>query len=221
MALAARSVDDLERVAHEVERLGRRASVVPVDVADPTAAAAIVSRVTDAWGRVWTSWSRTPAFYVPRTVLELTATDIERSLRVNFYGSVHPILALLPQLAERGCGHLAVVSSLDGRRPLPGDGPYTIAKAALSGLVQVLRQELGPLGIGVTGVYPGRIDTAMIADLKVPWISRKIPPERVATAIVGAIEHAPRGATSPAPPATPLGCRRFPARCGPRVLLGC
>lgn len=82
-----------------------------------------------------------------------------------------------------------VVGSLDGRRALPGDAPYAIAKTALTGLVQVLRQELRPFGIGVTGVYPGRIDTAIIADLRVPRISRKVPPERVATAIVCAVER--------------------------------
>ncbi|HZC99817.1 MAG TPA: SDR family NAD(P)-dependent oxidoreductase, partial [Actinomycetes bacterium] len=55
------------------------------------------------------------------------------------------ILVALPQMVQRRRGHLVIVSSLDGRRPLPGDGPYAIAKAALSGLVQVLRQELRPV----------------------------------------------------------------------------
>ena len=51
-------------------------------------------------------------------------------------------------------GHIVIVSSLHGRRTLPGDGPYAIAKAALARLAQVLRQELRPCGVGVTGVSP-------------------------------------------------------------------
>ena len=188
VALASRGLAGLERVAEGVRRRGRRALVVPADVADRAQAAALVGSVSEEWGRVDIVVANA-GVYVRSPVLELTAEDVERSLEVNFYGSLHPILAVLPQLVERRRGHVVVVSSLDGRRPLPGDGPYAIAKTALSGLVQVLRQELRPLGIGVTGVYPGRIDTAMIADLRVPRISRKIPPERVATAIVRAIEH--------------------------------
>ena len=188
VALAARSVDELERVAVEIEQGGRRALVVSTDVAERAQAEALVDRVSQEWGRVDVLVANA-GLYLRRPLLRLGAEDVEQALQVNFYGSLYPILAVLPQLAERRRGHIVVVGSLDGRRAIPGDGPYAIAKAALSGLVQVLRQELRPLGVGVTGVYPGRIDTAMIADLHVPWVSRKVPPERVAAATVGAIER--------------------------------
>jgi hypothetical protein len=38
-------------------------------------------------------------------------------------------------------------------------------------------------------VFPGRVDTPMIHDLKVPWISAKIPPQDVAKAIVASLSH--------------------------------
>lgn len=188
VAVAARSADDLDRVAAEVRDRGAGAFVVPTDVADPREAEELVGRVIAHWGRVDIVVANA-GDYVRRPVLELTAQDVARSLDVNFYGSLLPILAALPELAARRRGHIVVVSSLDGRRALPGDGPYAIAKAALSGLVQVLRQELRPLGVGVTGVFPGRVDTRMIAELRVPRISKKVPPERVARAILAAIEH--------------------------------
>jgi NAD(P)-dependent dehydrogenase (short-subunit alcohol dehydrogenase family) len=127
--------------------------------------------------------------YLRAPAVDMTVDLVEASLRVNFFGAFHPIMLALPPMVQRGKGHLVVVSSVDGRRPLPGDGPYAIAKSALSGLAQVLRQELRPAGIGVTAVFPGRIDTDMIADLKVPRISKKVPPARVARAIVRGIEH--------------------------------
>ena len=187
IALAARSVADLESVAEEVRCLGRRALVVPTDVAERDQAEGLVPAVLAEWGRVDIVVANA-GVYMRRPVLELTAEEVQRSLEVNFYGSLRPVLAALPQMVERRSGHIVLVSSLDGRRPVPGDGPYAIAKAALTGLVQVLRQELRPLGVAVTGVFPGRIDTAMIEDLRVPWISRKIAPERVARSIVRAIE---------------------------------
>jgi NADP-dependent 3-hydroxy acid dehydrogenase YdfG len=188
VALAARSLEDLERLADDIEQLGRSALVVKTDVAERAQAEQLVDRVSREWGRVDVLVANA-GLYLRRPLLQLRAEDIEQALQVNFYGSLHPILAILPQLTERRRGHIVVVGSLDGRRAIPGDGPYAIAKAALSGLVQVLRQELRPHGVGVTGVYPGRIDTTMIADLHASPISPKAPPERVATAIVRAIEH--------------------------------
>jgi NADP-dependent 3-hydroxy acid dehydrogenase YdfG len=79
--------------------------------------------------------------YLRQPVLQLTAEEVEQALRINFYGSLHPILAVLPQLIQRRRGHIVVVGSLDGRRPLPGDGPYAIAKTALSGLRAVERNQ--------------------------------------------------------------------------------
>jgi len=51
----------------------------------------------------------------------------------------------------------------------------------------VLRQELHGSGIFVSNILPGRVDTDMIAHLRLPWVSAKIPPEAVAGAIVRAI----------------------------------
>jgi short-subunit dehydrogenase len=188
VALAARGVEALERVAEEVRRRGGRALVVPADVGDPVQAQELVRTVLAQWGQVDIVVANAGA-YLRTPALALTAEKVRRSLQVNFYGSLDPILVALPQMVQRRRGHLVIVSSLDGRRPLPGDGPYAIAKAALSGLVQVLRQELRPAGVGVTGVFPGRVDTEMIAGLRVPRISNKVSPERVARAIVRAIER--------------------------------
>jgi short-subunit dehydrogenase len=80
---------------------------------------------------------------------------------------------------------------MDAKKGIPPDAPYVSAKFALSGFGEVLRQELDPAGIAVTILYPGRVDTSMIADLQVPAISAKIPTEQVAKAISRAIDRRP------------------------------
>jgi NADP-dependent 3-hydroxy acid dehydrogenase YdfG len=188
VALAARSVEGLERVAEEVRATGRRALVVPADVTDREQAERIVRTATGAWGRVDVVVANA-GHYLRRPATGLTAGDVRASLEVNFFGCLHPILAALPQLLEGGRGHIVLLSSLDGRRALPGDGPYAIAKAAQASLAQVLRQELRPHGIGVTGVFPGRIDTEMIEGMRLPRISKPASPERLARAVVRAVER--------------------------------
>jgi short-subunit dehydrogenase len=92
-------------------------------------------------------------------------------------------------MRTQGSGHIVLVSSMDGKKGVPPDAPYVVAKFALAGFGDVLRQELHGTGVDVTTVFPGRVDTPLIATLKVPWISAKIPPEAVARAIVTAIRR--------------------------------
>jgi len=110
-------------------------------------------------------------------------------MAVNFYGVLHAVQAVLPHMVARRSGHIVLVSSADGKKGIPPDGPYVAAKFAVAGLGDILRQELRPYGIAVTTVFPGRVDTPMIAHLRVPWISAKIPPEAVARAILRAIRR--------------------------------
>ena len=101
--------------------------------------------------------------------------------------AANKVLALAPHLLKQGSGHIVYVSSMDARTGLPLDAPYVAAKAAMSGLTEVLRQELHGTGVSVTTVFPGRVDTPMIDSLEVPWISAKIGPEVVARATLRAI----------------------------------
>jgi len=76
---------------------------------------------------------------------------------------------------------------MDGKIGLPPDAPYVSAKFALTGFLEVLRQEVSDHGIVVTNVLPGRVDTVMIEQLRFSWVSPKISPETVARSVVDAI----------------------------------
>jgi short-subunit dehydrogenase len=87
---------------------------------------------------------------------------------------------------KSGC--IAAVTSMDGKIGLPLDAPYVSAKFAMTGFLEVLRQELHGSGISVTNILPGRVDTPFVSDLQFSWISPKIPPEKVARAILDGIQ---------------------------------
>lgn len=188
VALAARRSSLLEEVAREVEALGGEALVVPTDVTDQAQVEHLVAQTLSRWGQVDLLIANAGA-YIRRPIRELTAADVERSMAVNFYGALYAVLAVLPHMLARGQGHIVLVSSMDGKKGLPPDAPYVAAKFALAGFGDVLRQELHGTGVGVTIVFPGRVDTPLIAGLEVPWISAKIPPETVARAILRAIRR--------------------------------
>lgn len=188
IALAARTVPALEAGAEEIRRMGRQALVIPTDVTRPEEVERLVATTQDPWGRVDIAVAAA-GIYVRRPVVDLTVADVERSMATNFYGVLHLVLAILPVMRQQRRGHLVLISSVDGKKGIPPDTPYVVAKFAVVGLGEMLRQELREWGIHICTVCPGRVDTPMIAHIEVPWISAKIPPQRVARAIVRAIRR--------------------------------
>ena len=187
IVLAARRTALLEQVGGEIRSLGREALTVTTDVTDQSQVNHMVDCAIERWGQVDILVSNAGE-YVRAYIDTLTVQDLQRSMAVNFYGGVYAILAVLPHMQRRGNGHIAVVTSMDGKIGMPKDAPYAAAKFAMTGFAEVLRQELKGRGIYVSNVLPGRVDTPMIQNLKVPWISAKIPPEAAARSILHAIE---------------------------------
>jgi NADP-dependent 3-hydroxy acid dehydrogenase YdfG len=188
LALVARREEHLREVAREIEGMGQEALVLPADVTRQEEVERAVGETVARWGQV-DILAACAGAYIRAPVLTMTVADVERSMAVNFYGVLHAVLAVLPHMVARRSGHIILVSSADGKKGIPPDGPYVAAKFAVAGLGDILRQELRPYGIAVTTVFPGRVDTPMIAHLRVPWISAKIPPEAVARAILRAIRR--------------------------------
>lgn len=186
LVLAARREDALKQVAAEVHALGREALPIPTDVSRQDQAQALIERTLDRFGQIDILIANAGQ-YIRAPVDQLSLSAIEHSMAVNFYGSVYPALAVLPHMRARRSGAIVFVTSMDGKKGIPLDAPYAAAKFALSGFAEVLRQELRDQDIAVITIFPGRVDTPMIAHLHVPWISAKIPPDRVANAIVHAI----------------------------------
>jgi NADP-dependent 3-hydroxy acid dehydrogenase YdfG len=188
VALAARNVTALQEVARGIREQGREALVVPTDVTQREQVEHMVAEVLTHWGRV-DVFIANAGQYVRCCVQELTVAHVERAMAINFYGALYGLLAVLPHMLARKSGHLVLVSSLDGKKGLPIDVPYVSAKFALAGLGEVMRQELHGTGVHVTTVFPGRIDTPLIENLKVPWVSPKYSPEMVARAIVKGVRR--------------------------------
>jgi short-subunit dehydrogenase len=188
VALAARSKTSLDQITREIQNLGGSAQALPTDVTRPEQVARLVEGTLAYWGRVDILISNAGQ-YIRSPISDLKISTIERSMAVNFYGNVYAVTALLPHMLARNSGHIVLVSSMDAKKGLPHDAPYVSAKFALTGFGEVLRQELHGSGIHVTTFFPGRVDTPMIANLKVPAIQPKIPAETAARAILRAIER--------------------------------
>ncbi|MDT4911401.1 MAG: hypothetical protein QOC66_529 [Pseudonocardiales bacterium] len=93
----------------------------------------------------------------------LPVDELRRQFEVNVFGQVAVTQAVLPRLrASRG--RIVFVSSLSGRVSTPMTGAYNGSKFALEGIVDALRMELRPWGVGVSLVEPAQTDTDMWRD---------------------------------------------------------
>jgi 3-dehydrosphinganine reductase len=99
----------------------------------------------------------------PGYFTDLTTDDHRRHMDVNYFGTLFSVQQAVPDLIAAGRGSVTCVSSAAGFLGFFGYGAYTPTKFAVSGLCEVLRQELKPLGITVTAVYPPDVNTPMLA----------------------------------------------------------
>ena len=191
LAIASRNAEALSALAEELKSPAGQVIAIPTDVTRREQVEAMVQEVIAKWGRVDILIANAGE-YIRTPILELDPSTIQRSFDINFFGGVYCVKAVLPHMLKEKRGHIVFVTSMDGKIGLPPDAPYVSAKFALTGFCEVLRQELYHTGIFVTNVLPGRVDTGMIQDLKFSWISPKLAPESVASAILNGIrKHKP------------------------------
>jgi NADP-dependent 3-hydroxy acid dehydrogenase YdfG len=94
----------------------------------------------------------------------LRSTDVaswQGVVDTNVLGTGHVIRADFSRMAERGEGHLVVIGSTSGLETYVGEPLYCASKWAVTGLVDVLRKEAASLGVKVTLIAPGLVDTRL------------------------------------------------------------
>jgi NAD(P)-dependent dehydrogenase (short-subunit alcohol dehydrogenase family) len=179
-ALLARGADKVYGLARDPSRVRRDEHIVPVtfDLLDPESIAAAARRATDA--TLLINNASTAAFAGP---LEATTDALEREMAVNFRGTYATIRAFVPVLRGNGGGQIVNILSLLALSSTPPMTGYSASKAAAHSMTQALRPILAAEGISVHGVYPGGIDTDMLAGIAAP----KTAPAAVAAGILDAL----------------------------------
>jgi NAD(P)-dependent dehydrogenase (short-subunit alcohol dehydrogenase family) len=169
--LLARRADFLQEVVAEIETHGGKALALPADVTDASAVRAAVDTLQQRFGPIDLLIANAG---VGATVAggRLEPDGVARVFNVNVIGVVNCVTAVIPQMIERGRGHLAVISSLAAYRGLPKSAAYCSSKAAISSLFESLRLDLQPKGIDVTIIHPGFIKTPLTAgrQAKLPFL---------------------------------------------------
>jgi NAD(P)-dependent dehydrogenase (short-subunit alcohol dehydrogenase family) len=146
------SLDDLV-AAHD-----DRVLALALDVTDAEQARAAIAAGVQRFGRI-DVFVNNAGYANLAAVEDVALDDFAAQVETNLLGVVNVTKAALPVLRGQGGGHVIQISSVGGRLATPGLAAYQSAKWAVGGFSSVLAAEVAPLGIKVTVLEPGGMQT--------------------------------------------------------------
>jgi short-subunit dehydrogenase len=194
VVLGARRAAPLDAAAAQIRAAGGRAETVCMDVTVEHEMTSLVARAQDVFSGLDIMICNA-GFGFYGTVEETPPDVMRRMMDVNFMGTFLGARAVLPIFRGHGRGHLVIVSSIVGRRGIPGMSAYAATKAAQAGFAESLRSEFAGSRIHVSTVFPVSTETefrqAMARDYgqSVSGLGPKQSADDVARAIVACIRR--------------------------------
>ena len=98
----------------------------------------------------------------PGNLADISEADMRRHIQVNLLAPMCLTRAAARAMGPRGSGQILSIVSAAGLIALPGSAAYSASKFGLRGFLASVRMELAPLGVQVSAVLPGAVDTPML-----------------------------------------------------------
>ena len=149
---------ELEAVAQEIERAGKRSLAVRTDVSKKGDVDNLIKRVTDNFGRI-DILVNNAAIMVRSTLLELNEEDWDKMVDIDLKGCYLCSQAVAKRMVDKRTGNIINIASSMGIRAGENRGAYSIAKAGVIMLTRVMAVELANYNIRVNAISPHLIKT--------------------------------------------------------------
>jgi NADP-dependent 3-hydroxy acid dehydrogenase YdfG len=166
VAVAARRLERLERLAEEIGRSGHTALAIESDITDQAQATEAVDRTVDELGRLDILVNNAGQMLLGP--IEAAPTEEwDRMIDLNLKGLINTTHAAIPHLLNaaedsgRGCADVVNISSVAGRIARAGSGVYNLTKFGVGAFSESLRQEFAGRRIRSIVIEPGAVDTEL------------------------------------------------------------
>ncbi len=163
-ALVARSEDKLQAAKVEIEEAGGKATVHPADLSELDDCDRVVAEILETHGHVDVLVNN--AGRSIRRSIEHSYDrfhDFQRTMQLNYFGSLKMIMGFLPSMRKRKSGHIINVSSIGAQTNTPRFSAYVASKSALDAFSRCIASEVIDDGVNVTTIYMPLVRTPMIA----------------------------------------------------------
>ena len=171
VAVAARRLERLERLASELGGAGHTALAIESDISDQAQAIAAVDRTVDELGRLDIVVNNAGVMLLG-PIEDAPTEEWERMIDLNLKGLVNTTHAALPHLlaaaadSERGCADVVNISSVAGRVARSGSGVYNLTKHGVGAFSESFRQEFASRHVRSTIIEPGAVATELSDHLR-------------------------------------------------------
>lgn len=193
IGLMARTEQDLQHVAGELERFGVQASYASADVSSMEQVEKAVAGLTERLGSpdILINNAGMGAF---GPFLEIDPEEWKRVIDVNLLGMYYMTRAVLPHLIEKNSGDIVNISSMSGVKGTEGSSAYSASKFGVLGLTESLSQEVRKYNIRVSALTPSRVITGFSGGGNPPEKSEEkfMQAEDIAEYIVAQLKLHPR-----------------------------
>ena len=193
LILVARDINKLEITLQKITELGGQAHIYSCDIADMASCDALVKTVLAEHGNVDILINN--AGRSIRRSIDLSFDrfhDYERTMQLNYFGSIRLIMGFTPQMLERQQGHVINISSIGVLTNAPRFSAYVASKAALDAFTRCAASEFSDRNVSMTTINMPLVRTPMIGPTKVYDNVPTLAPEEAADLIVQAIIRKPK-----------------------------
>lgn len=191
--LVARSADKLAATREQIEAAGGVAHIHPCDLSNQADIERMIAEVLDEHGRVDVLVNNAGRSIRRSVALSYDRLhDYERTMQLNYFGSLQLILGLLPGMRERKYGHIINISSIGVQTNSPRFSAYVASKAALDAFSRCIASEIVDDSVHITTIHMPLVRTPMIAPTKMYDAFPTISPDEAAEMITEAMITRPK-----------------------------
>jgi len=155
VVLAARRIDRLQNLAAKIQSQGGEAMAIPVDIVNSADVDNMVQTTLDLYGHIDILFNNAGIGRVDWFENHTLERDINTLIQVNLTALMQVTRVVLPHMLARGEGHIINMISVAGLIASPLITSYAASKHGARAFTDALRREVAPLGIKVSGIYPG------------------------------------------------------------------
>jgi NAD(P)-dependent dehydrogenase (short-subunit alcohol dehydrogenase family) len=166
LALTARSLGELQRVAKQVEEFGSEAKVLPASVSDPDQIKTCADALRAEWGSLDVLVNCAGVSPIFKRAESISDEEWDHIIAVNLGGTFRCSRAAGEMMIESGGGSIINLSSIHGSVGMPRLAAYSASKGGAEALTRTLALEWAQYNIRVNAIAPGYFETDMTDALR-------------------------------------------------------
>ena len=165
VAVASRTLAEIQKTSAQIRAKGRSALAIEADVSDWQSVQSLVSRTTREFGAIHILVNNAGVQTPIGPLVENDPVEWERTIRINLIGTFLCCKAVLPGMMKQRYGRIINLSGGGATSPRPNFSAYASSKAAVVRLTETLAEEVKPYNIQVNAIAPGAVNTHMLDEV--------------------------------------------------------